>query len=70
MVPVTGLDLHFLPLAENRGSNQFLNWLQQVSTGRLHLDGFDSQSRHEKMGYPDGVSHFMAYTTHFDTMQR
>jgi len=39
---VTGLDLHFLPMAENKGSHQFLNWWQQVSTGYLHLDGFES----------------------------
>ena len=37
-----GLDLHFLPMAENRGSHQFLNWCQQVSTGHLHCYGFES----------------------------
>jgi len=42
MVAEAGLDLHFLPMAENKGSHQFLNWWQQVSTGYLHLDGFES----------------------------
>ena len=34
----------FFPSAgkKNYCSNQFLNWLQQVSTGHLHLDGFES----------------------------
>ena len=42
--PATGIDLHFLFLLEkeNNCSHQFLNWWQQVSTGHLHLDGFDS----------------------------
>ena len=29
---------------ENIGSHQCLHWLQQMSTGHLHLDGFDSFS--------------------------
>ena len=30
-----GLDLHFLPMAENRGSHQCLHWRQEVSTGHF-----------------------------------
>jgi hypothetical protein len=29
-------------MGENYGSHQFLNWWQQLSTGQLHLDGFES----------------------------
>ncbi len=27
---------------ENKCSHQFLNWWQQLSTGQLHVDGFES----------------------------
>ena len=30
--------------SNNRGSHQFLNWWQELSTGQFHLDGFDSPS--------------------------
>ena len=39
---VTGLDLHFLPLGENRGSHQCLHWWQELSTGQFHCYGFES----------------------------
>ena len=43
MVETTGLDLHFRPgMGENDGSDQFLNWSQQMSTGHLHLNRFVS----------------------------
>ena len=32
----------FVNAKENICSHQFLNWWQQVSTGHLHLDGFES----------------------------
>ena len=28
--------------SKNNCSNQFLNWLQELSTGQFHLDWFDS----------------------------
>ena len=37
-----GFDLHFCPQGRNQCSHQFLNWWQQLSTGQLHLDGFES----------------------------
>ena len=39
-MPVTGTTFIFTK-GENRGSHQFLNWWRQMSTGHLHLDGFD-----------------------------
>jgi hypothetical protein len=44
---VTGLDLHFLPMAENRGSHQCLHWWQELSTGQFHCYGFESASNKE-----------------------
>ena len=37
VVPVAGLDLHFLSMAKNSGSHQCLHWWLQVSTGHLRL---------------------------------
>jgi len=42
MVPVAGLDLHFLPMAENRGSHQCLHWWLELSTGQFRCYGFES----------------------------
>ena len=42
LVPVTGLDLHFLPWGENIGSHQCLHWWQELSTGQFHCYGFES----------------------------
>ena len=42
---------------ENYCSHQFLNWWQQLSTGQLHLDGFESTSK-QKRDTPKGVSLF------------
>jgi hypothetical protein len=39
-----GLDLHSSPRGKNKGSHQFLNWWQQVSTGHLHCYGFEPVS--------------------------
>ena len=36
----------------NIGSHQFLNWWQQVSTGHLHLEGFESHHPHSKTKTP------------------
>ena len=33
--------------SKNNSSNQFLNWLQELSTGQLHFDRFDSPSFHK-----------------------
>ena len=33
--------MHFLPMAENKCSNQCLHWLQELSTGQFHCDGFE-----------------------------
>ena len=41
VVPVTGLDCH-LRRAQMYGCHQFLNWWQQMPTGYLHFDGFES----------------------------
>ena len=40
----TGADMHFLPpgSGKNIGNNQCLHWLQQMSSGHLHVNGFDS----------------------------
>jgi len=43
-----GFDLHFCPLGKNKCSHQFLNWWQQLSTGQLHLEGFESTSKQKK----------------------
>ena len=53
----------FLPLrgtGKNYCSHQFLNWWQQVSTGHLHLDGFESRSRRKKADTPTGYLLFGA----------
>ena len=42
------IDLHFCPLGRNDCSHQCLHWWQQVSTGHLHLDGFDSVQDQKK----------------------
>ena len=52
----------FLSKKENICSHQFLNWLQQVSTGHLHLDGFDSLPA-KKARHPSGVSCFLEQDT-------
>ena len=44
---VTELGLHFLPMAENRGSHQCLHWWQELSTGQFHCYGFESASNKE-----------------------
>ena len=41
-VPVTGLDLHFLPLGENRSVAAVETGGKQHPTGVLHLYGFES----------------------------
>ena len=41
LVRMTGHDCRFR-FAETYGSHQFLHWWQQVSTGHLHLDGFET----------------------------
>ena len=48
-----GFDCQF---AEGKlyGSHQFLNWWQQVSTGHLHLNGFESLSEANKKRHPNG----------------
>ena len=45
------------PPGRNQCSHQFLNWWQQLSTGQLHLDGFESISK-QKRDTPKGVSLF------------
>ena len=52
-----GFDCQF---AEGKlyGSHPFLNWWQQVSTGHLHLNGFESLSEATKNAIRmDGVQH-------------
>ena len=46
-----GLDLHFLPMAENRGSHQCLHWWQELSTGQFLCYGFES-GRRKKFSRP------------------
>ena len=76
-VPATAIDLHrcagyrnrfafsfFSKKKENRRSHQFLNWWQQVSTGHLHLNGFDSVSlTHKKRETLLRVSLFLVPAT-------
>ena len=47
-VEVRGIDVHLLPMGANKGSNQCLHWLQQQSTGLLHLRLFDSLTTNKK----------------------
>ena len=47
----TGVDLHFLPLGENRGVPRS-SPREQQSTGLLQLDGFDSLPKQEKGNHP------------------
>ena len=60
----------FLPAfaGKNQRSNQFLNWLQQMSTGHLHLNGFESHTK-IKTRYPDGYLVFMAEDEGFEPPQ-
>ena len=51
MVPVTGLDLHFLPLGENYCSPPSSR-RRQGSPGALHLNGFESGSNPKKQIRP------------------
>ena len=54
----------FLKKKENRRSHQFLNWWQQVSTGHLHLNRFDSVSlTHKKRETLLRVSLFLVPAT-------
>ena len=51
----TGIDMHFLPVAENYGSNQCLHWLQQHATGMLRTDcsiPVPSKKGHPRWGCP------------------
>ena len=50
-----GLDLHFLPMAENNCSHQGLHWWQQQSTGLLHINGFESIVESTKKDTHKGV---------------
>ena len=50
--PATGIDLHFLPMAENKGSHQCLHWWQELSTGQFLCYGFDS-GRKQNTPAPD-----------------
>ena len=54
--------LHFLPVAENRCSHQFLNWWRQHATGMLHLD-YSSPGGTKISRYPDGVSAYLVPLT-------
>ena len=38
--------------------SQCLHWLQQVSTGHLHLNGFDSRPQPKRKGTPKGTFSF------------
>ena len=60
----------FLPAfaGRNQRSNQFLNWLQQMSTGHLHLNWFESHTK-IKTRYPDGYLVFMAEDEGFEPPQ-
>ena len=51
MVPVTGLDLHFLPGAENKGSAASSRIGQRSSA--LHLDGFESTHKQKNKGHSE-----------------
>ena len=76
-VPTMAIDLHrcadnghrfafsfFFEKKENRRSHQFLNWWQQVSTGHLHLNRFDSVSlTHKKRETLLRVSLFLVPAT-------
>ena len=44
------LDLHFLPMAENKGVAAIETGGKQQSTGLLHLDGFESHGVYKNMG--------------------
>ena len=62
----------FLPAfaGKNQRSNQFLNWLQQMSTGHLHLDGFESLTATNKNSrYPVGYLLFLAEDEGFEPPQ-
>ena len=53
-----GFDLHFSfpDRKKNYCSHQFLNWWQQVSTGHLHLNGFESHHPYQtKKPSPNGL---------------
>ena len=59
-----GFDLHFLLLLQKKiyVATSFLNWCQQVSTGHLHLNGFESYHPHTKRkSTPNGVLFFLAF---------
>jgi len=44
------------PMGKSYGCSQFLNWLLQLSTGQLHLDGFESlKIRWQKIKAPGWV---------------
>ena len=76
-VPAMVIDLHrysdnrnrfafsfFFEKKENRRSHQFLNWWQQVSTGHLHFNRFDSVSlTHKKRETLLRVSLFLVPAT-------
>ncbi len=57
---LTGLDLHFLPLGENKGSPRSSPRRQRSSA--LHLDGFESCGIKIR-DTPDGVSHILVPLT-------
>ena len=55
-------------VGENQRNHQFLNWWQQMSTGHLHLDGFESHLK-IKTRYPHGYLVFMAEDEGFEPPQ-
>ena len=57
--------MHFLPCwEENNGSHQCLHWWQQMSTGHLHINGFDSLSlTSKKKRHPLGCLFFLEQDT-------
>ena len=59
MVPVTGLDLHFLSHRERKLWSQLRPAeAEQQSTGLLQLDGFESYPYMQKIPAPNGVGIF------------
>ena len=60
-VEATGLDLHFRPgMGENKCSHQFLNRWQQMPTGHLHINGFESCTPPKNNPHPNGWGLFFA----------
>ena len=58
--------IHSFAYGENQGSDQCLHWSQQLSTGQLHLDGFESLPNTKKSPTAKAVRDFLAEDEGFE----